>query len=42
MQYFGSLGLPPALAYFDMMAEVVDGDGLIVGFYSRIAAIALF
>src|ERR1044071_2594040 len=40
-QFFGSLGLPPALAYVTIAAEVVGGLALILGFYSRIAAIAL-
>jgi putative oxidoreductase len=40
-QFFGSLGLPPALAYATILAEVVGGIALIVGFYSRVVAIAL-
>ena len=40
-QFFGSLGLPPALAYATIFAEVVGGLALIVGFYSRVVALAL-
>ena len=40
-QFFGSLGLPPALAYATIVAEVVGGIALIVGFYSRVVALAL-
>ena len=40
-QFFGSLGLPPALAYATIFAEVVGGLALIVGFYSRVVAVAL-
>lgn len=40
-QFFGSLGLPPALAYLTILVEVVGGVALIVGFYSRIAALVL-
>jgi len=40
-QFFGSLGLPPALAYVTIAIEVVGGVALILGFLSRIAALAL-
>ena len=40
-QFFGSLGLPPALAYLIIAVEVVGGLALILGVYSRIAALAL-
>jgi putative oxidoreductase len=40
-QFFGSLGLPPFLAYLTILAEVVGGLALIVGFYARWAALAL-
>jgi putative oxidoreductase len=40
-QFFGSLGLPPVLAHATIFAEVVGGLALIVGFYSRVVAIAL-
>lgn len=40
-QFFGSLGLPAALAYVVILAEVVGGLALIAGVYSRIVALAL-
>ncbi|MBZ6078623.1 DoxX family protein [Microvirga puerhi] len=40
-QFFGSLGLPPALAYLTILIEVAGGVALILGFYARIAAIVL-
>jgi putative oxidoreductase len=40
-QFFGSLGLPPALAYLTILAEVVGAVALIAGFYARWAALAL-
>jgi putative oxidoreductase len=40
-QFFGSLGLPPFLAYVTILAEVVGGVALIAGFYARWAAVAL-
>ena len=40
-QFFASLGLPPALAYLTMTAEVLGAIALIVGFYARFVAIAL-
>jgi putative oxidoreductase len=40
-QFFGSLGLPSALAYLVMLAEVVGGLALLLGFYARYAALAL-
>jgi putative oxidoreductase len=40
-QFFGSLGLPPALAYVVIALEAVGGLALILGFYARIAALAL-
>lgn len=36
-QFFGSLGLPPALAYVTIAVEVVGGGALILGFLSRVA-----
>ena len=39
--FFASLGLPPALAYATMAAEVVGGVALILGVWSRLAALAL-
>jgi putative oxidoreductase len=40
-QFFGSLGLPPALAYLIIAIEVIGGISLVLGVYSRIAALAL-
>jgi putative oxidoreductase len=40
-KFFGSVGLPPALAYVVISAEVIGGIALILGLWSRIAAIAL-
>jgi putative oxidoreductase len=40
-QFFGSLGLPGALAYLVILAEVAGGLALIAGVYSRIVAVAL-
>jgi len=40
-QFFGSLGLPPALAYVTILVEIVGGVALILGYYARVAALAL-
>src|ERR1700761_7480420 len=40
-QFFGSVGLPPALAYVTIAAEIIGGIALIVGAWTRVAAIAL-
>jgi putative oxidoreductase len=40
-QFFGSLGLPPALAYLTIAAEAMGGAALILGIYTRVAALAL-
>ena len=40
-QFFGSLGLPAALAYAVIAAELIGGLALIAGVYSRIVALAL-
>lgn len=40
-QYFGSLGLPPALAYLVMLAEIVGGVALLLGVFARYVALAL-
>ncbi|MFO1146964.1 MAG: DoxX family protein [Alsobacter sp.] len=40
-QFFGSLGLPPALAYAVIAIEAVGGLALILGIYARIAALVL-
>jgi len=41
VQFFGSLGLPPALAYLVMAGEVFGGLALILGIWTRIVAIVL-
>jgi putative oxidoreductase len=38
---FGSVGLPPELAYVAMTAEVLGGVALILGFWTRIVAVVL-
>ncbi|MBR0670412.1 DoxX family protein [Neoroseomonas soli] len=40
-QFFSSLGLPPALAYLTILAEVAGGLALILGVWARLAALAL-
>ena len=40
-QFFGSLGLPPALAYLVMLAEVAGGVALILGVWTRAVALLL-
>ncbi len=40
-QFFESLGLPGALAYLTMAAEVAGAAALILGIYTRWAALAL-
>jgi putative oxidoreductase len=40
-KFFGSVGLPPALAYLIITAEVIGGIALILGLWTRIAAVAL-
>jgi putative oxidoreductase len=39
--FFGSLGLPPALAYVTMVWELAGGVALIVGLWPRLAAVAV-
>lgn len=39
--FFGSLGLPPALAYATIAAEIVGGLALILGVWTRLVALAL-
>ena len=39
-QFFGSLGLPPALAYLTMLVEAVAGVALVLGIWTRVAALA--
>jgi putative oxidoreductase len=40
-KFFGSLGLPPALAYVTMTLEVIGAVALILGFWTRVTAILL-
>lgn len=40
-KFFGSVGLPPELAYLTITAEVLGGIALILGLWTRIAAIAV-
>lgn len=40
-QFFGSLGLPPALAYVTILLETAGGIALVLGFYTRLASLAL-
>lgn len=40
-RFFGSLGLPPSLAYLTILVETLGGIALIAGFYTRWAALAL-
>jgi putative oxidoreductase len=40
-QFFGSLGLPPALAYLTIAVETSGGIALIVGFFTRWVSLAL-
>lgn len=39
--FFGSIGLPPALAYVVMTAELLGGIALILGVWTRLVAVAL-
>src|SRR3954471_10909655 len=39
--FFGTLGLPPALAYITIAVEVGGGIALILGFYTRWVSLAL-
>jgi putative oxidoreductase len=38
-QFFGSIGLPPALAYATMLVELVAGGALVFGVWARLAAL---
>jgi putative oxidoreductase len=40
-QFFGSIGLPPALAYLVFAAEAIGGVALILGIATRAVALAL-
>jgi putative oxidoreductase len=39
--FFGKIGLPPALAYIVMSAELLGGIALILGVWTRLAALLL-
>lgn len=39
--FFGKIGLPPALAYLTIAAEVLGGIALILGVWTRAVALAL-
>ena len=39
-QFFGSIGLPPALAYVTMLVELAAGAALVLGVWARLAALA--
>lgn len=41
VQFFDSVGVPGALAYAVLAAEVIGGGALILGVYTRIVALAL-
>jgi putative oxidoreductase len=40
-QFFGSLGLPPTLAYLTIVVETVGGIALILGLFTRWVSLAL-
>jgi putative oxidoreductase len=40
-QFFGSIGLPPGLAYLTMLWELVGAVALILGIWTRLAALAM-
>jgi putative oxidoreductase len=40
-QFFASIGLPGPFAYIVFIVEVITGVALIIGFYTRSAALAL-
>ena len=40
-QFFGSIGLPPALAYITIAWEVLGGAALILGLWPRLVALAM-
>ena len=41
VQFFASLGLPPALAYLTMVGEAGGGAALVLGLYTRFISLAL-
>jgi putative oxidoreductase len=40
-QFFGSIGLPPALAYITIVWEVLGAAAMILGIWPRLAALAM-
>jgi len=38
-QFFGGIGLPPALAYVTMLVELAAGVALVLGVWARLAAL---
>lgn len=40
-QFFGSIGLPPVLAYPTIAIELIGGSMLVLGLYSRYVSLAL-
>lgn len=40
-KFFGSIGLPPELAYLTIAVEVLGGLALILGVWTRVAALAV-
>ena len=41
VQFFGSIGYPPIVAYLTIFAELVGGTALLLGIYTRMAALAM-
>jgi len=41
VQFFGSIGYPPMIAYLTIFAEIAGGSALLLGVYTRAAALAL-
>lgn len=41
VRFFGTLGLPPAVAYLAMVLELVGGIALILGVWARLVALVL-
>jgi putative oxidoreductase len=39
--FFGSVGLPPVVAYFDLVVEFLGAIALILGIWARLAALVL-
>ncbi len=41
VQFFGSIGYPPLVAYLTIFAELAGGVALLLGVYTRIVALAM-